>query len=360
MARLASRLRARGHEVHVVSMRPPLAFTTELAAADVPVFSLEMGRSRLSRRTFRAWREAVRLIRRLRPEVLVTMTFPADMLGRCVAPFARETSLVNSYRNEEFGGRQRDVLLRATHCLAAAVTVNSEFAARKLVARGVLPNGDVHVIPNGIDTSRYRCAHERREEMRRRLDIDSRSFVWLAVGRLEAGKDYPNLLTASSRLRQDLEHTLLIAGQGALASDLESLARRLGVLDQVRFLGLRQDVPELLAAADGFVLSSAWEGLPNVLMEAMAVGKPVVATDVGGVRELVDDASGIIVPSGDPSALAQAMARLMELPEPERDRMARAGQRIIERKCELDAVVDQWEQFLIPVARGSIRRRATA
>jgi len=118
----------------------------------------------------------------------------------------------------------------------------------------------------------------------------------------------------------------------------------LGIYDRVVFLGLRRDIPSLLDAADGYVLSSAWEGLPNVVMEAMAAVKPVVATCVGGVPELVQEGvNGYIVPPGDSEALPTAMVKMMALSEAERRAMGEAGRAYIEANYSLEHVVDQWE-----------------
>src|SRR5690606_15043714 len=120
---------------------------------------------------------------------------------------------------------------------------------------------------------------------------------------------------------------------------MEDLRRSYGLQDRVQFLGQRQDVPELLHAADAIVLSSRTEGLPNALMEAMATGLPVAATDVGGVRELVtEDQTGFLAASGDARGLAQAMSKLMRLSEQERAEMGRQAQRHIRENFELEIV----------------------
>jgi len=133
----------------------------------------------------------------------------------------------------------------------------------------------------------------------------------------------------------------------------------LGVREKVLFLGLRRDLPALLDAADGFVLGSAWEGLPQVIAEAMAMEKPVVATDVGGVRELMGDGSalrqatavggtlvaGILVPAKDPEALAAAMVRTMGRNRDEGALEGKAGRELIRRRFSIDAVADGWEEL---------------
>jgi len=125
---------------------------------------------------------------------------------------------------------------------------------------------------------------------------------------------------------------------------MEQLASDLGVTDRVKFLGIRRDVPALMSAADAFVLSSAWEGFGLVIAEALACKLPVAVTDSGGPREVVDNGRvGFLVPPRDPDALAQAMARLMDLPEAERRDMGESGREHIVANYSLDHVVDQWE-----------------
>jgi glycosyltransferase involved in cell wall biosynthesis len=113
-------------------------------------------------------------------------------------------------------------------------------------------------------------------------------------------------------------------------------------MDCVRWLGLRRDIPALLDAADGFVLGSAWEGMPLALGEAMAMEKPVVATDVGGVRELVGEA-GVTVPAKDSDALAEAMLATMRQSEAARAAQGRAARERIVRSFSMDAKADEWE-----------------
>ncbi|NEQ85327.1 MAG: glycosyltransferase family 4 protein, partial [Moorea sp. SIO2I5] len=120
----------------------------------------------------------------------------------------------------------------------------------------------------------------------------------------------------------------------------------LGIAKQVCFLGMRKDIPDLLAAADGFVLSSAWEGMPNVVMEALASSTPVVATDVGGVRELVEDGkSGFVVPPRDSSALSKAMKTLIESSEQQRQQMGKIGFYHIKSQYSLDKITQNWEEL---------------
>jgi glycosyltransferase involved in cell wall biosynthesis len=122
------------------------------------------------------------------------------------------------------------------------------------------------------------------------------------------------------------------------------LTRELGLEDAVRFLGIRNDVPVVMSGADGYVMSSAWEGMPMVLLEAAAAGLPIVATRVGGNHEVVrHEETGFLVPAGDPEALAQAMLRLMELPEAQRREMGDRGRRHVRANYALTRVAERWE-----------------
>ena len=140
--------------------------------------------------------------------------------------------------------------------------------------------------------------------MRAELAVADDEFLWLAVGRLVPQKDVPNLLDAFAKHHAAHPRSrLAIVGDGALRDEMVAHAASLGVGEAVAFLGIRRDVPQLMAAADVFVMSSAWEGLPNVVMEAMAAGLPVVSTNVGGVAELVEDpGTGALVPASDAGA----------------------------------------------------------
>jgi glycosyltransferase involved in cell wall biosynthesis len=178
-------------------------------------------------------------------------------------------------------------------------------------------------------------------------------FVWLAVGRVSPAKDYPNLLQAFARVsRVHREVELWIAGGMAARLSLAGATRpdaAAGSLP-VRWLGHVEDVAAWMDAADGFVLASAWEGMPLALAEAMAMGKPVVATDVGGVRELAGG-DGRLVAAGDSEALAEAMEAVMAMPPEERARLGGRLRRRIEEHFSMEPWVDRWEALYEDVLR---------
>ena len=142
------------------------------------------------------------------------------------------------------------------------------------------------------------------------------------------------------------EATLAIAGDGPLRSEVEQLVRRLGLGERVTMLGLRRDVPRLLQASDALVLSSAWEGMPVVVLEAMASRRPIVATYVASLPEMLEDeVSGLLVPPGDPGGLADAMAKLMDAGPEARESMADKAYDRVRTNYSEEAVLDQWENL---------------
>lgn len=342
LVRLATRLKVRGWRVRVISMLPPQAYLEQLVQAGIPVESLGMRRGVPDPR---ALLRLVGILRRERPAVLTTFMYHANILGRVAGQLSGVPVVVSSIRNENFGGPARDRIMRLTDWMADVTTINSQLAGEAVVGRGVVPPEKLRVIPNGLDTIQFVWTPKIRAQMRQALELGEDSFVWIAVGRIEEQKDYPNLLAAFARVAREYPKSVLyIAGQGPLRPLLEDAVRHLGIVDCVRFLGVRTDIHHLLAASDAFVLSSAWEGLPNVVMEALAAAKPVVATRVGGVPELVEEGkSGFLVPPKDPEALAKAMMRMMSLSSEARCAMGQAGRAHVEAHFALERVVDQWE-----------------
>jgi glycosyltransferase involved in cell wall biosynthesis len=179
------------------------------------------------------------------------------------------------------------------------------------------------------------------------VGVAGHEFVWLAVGRFEPAKDYPNMLRGFARVRaRHSQAVLLLVGRGSLQEETEALTQELGLGGAVRFLGVRSDVPVVMSAADGYVMSSAWEGMPMVLLEAAAAGLPIVATMAGGNHEVVrNEETGFVVPVRDSEALGLAMLRLMALPEAERRSMGERGAEHVRAHYGLSRVAERWEQL---------------
>ena len=212
------------------------------------------------------------------------------------------------------------------------------------------------IIPNGIpfDGPEW-SAPPTREEARRTLGISDSTIVVLNVASLTEKKDQRMLFAAWARLPRTLAASLLllIAGEGPLLDALQDYAQELGIAETVRFLGYCKDIPAVWAAADIGVSSSVREGLPNVLLEAGAMGRPVVATAVGGVAEIVcDGTTGLLVPARDPDALAAALTRLVTN-EQERAAMGAAAATRVRTHFDAAAVARHHEALYTAILEGA-------
>ena len=181
-------------------------------------------------------------------------------------------------------------------------------------ARIGVPAGKLRLIRNGVERPQLRSSPK---ETRARLGLPSQTPIVLTAGRLRPVKDFATLLEAIPAVVEQFPQTcLLVAGEGELHSDLRRRAIELGIDERVRFLGRRDDLPDLMGASDLFALTSLSEGLPLVVLEAMALGLPVVATRTAGIVEAVHDGvNGRLVNPKDPAALASSMLEVLEHPE---------------------------------------------
>jgi glycosyltransferase involved in cell wall biosynthesis len=207
------------------------------------------------------------------------------------------------------------------------VAVSGEIR-QELIRCGARPER-VEVILNGIDEQRFRRDPARRQAARARFGLRHDEVVLGSVGRLEPQKRFDLLMEAFARLRDTRPLRLLIAGEGSSRSELESKLRALGISARCSLVGHCSDVIEFHDALDLFVQSSAYEGTPNVVLEAMALETPVVATDVGGTAELARaDVDGLIVPALDVAALSQAIEDALHRPWATAVRAASARRRV--------------------------------
>jgi len=182
-----------------------------------------------------------------------------------------------------------------------------------LIANEGLPAKRVDVIYNGVDLAPFRASAKRgRAAARKELLWAPEEFVVIQVARLDPLKDHLTAIRVMARVREACSHArLVLVGEGAERASIEAEVKRLALTAHVTLLGQRHDVPRLLAASDLCLLSSRSEGIPLTLIEAMAAGVPVVATNVGGVGEVINDGeTGLLAPSGDDEALAAAVLRI--------------------------------------------------
>ncbi|MBI3681362.1 MAG: sugar transferase [Acidobacteria bacterium] len=338
---LALNLSRRGWNVRVVSMLPPQAHEEDLRNARIPVLDLGM------RKGIPDPRAIFRLagsLREFRPHILHCHMVHANLLGRITRLLAPVPVLISTAHSIHEGHRWRDWAYRWTDRWCDLTTNVCRTGWERYVREGLAARDKAKWIPNGVDPGLFHRNEQAREALRREFAWHGR-FVWLAVGNLLEPKDYANLLDAFARLPADSAASVLaIAGSGPLEGILTARIRELGVVDKVRLLGSRQDVPDLLQAADAYVMSSAWEGTPMALLEAAAAALPIIATEVGGTRDVVEHPrTGLLVPPRDPAALALAMRRLMTMSPRDRIAMGDAAQQRIHRLFGQQRIVRRWE-----------------
>jgi glycosyltransferase involved in cell wall biosynthesis len=347
---LALGLKARNWTVGIISMLPPSSLPAEFEGSGVNIGTLNMTRGVPDPRSLA---KLAHIIRRFRPDVLHSHMTHANLLARVARPLASVPALVCTLHGSKMysvkGGstRFRELAHRFTDRWADVTTTICHAAADSCIRDRAVPENKIMVLHNGVDTARFRPRPEVRERMRIELGVEDR-FVWLAVGRFELPKNYGLMIRAFSFALQNTprDMELLICGAGSLQPRIEAEARQLGLSRHVRFLGVRRDVPEVMNAADGFVLSSDTEGLPMVLLQASASALPIVATSVGGNSEVVQhNRTGFLVPRGDARALAEAMERTTCLNSYDRARLGCAGRQYTHDNFGIAHIVDQWEQL---------------
>lgn len=331
-----------GVQLDVAYLRDLPGLQAELEDAGAQLFCLaghRQGRLRWARRVSA-------LVAKRRPHLVHTTLFEADVAGRVAALVTRTpvvTSLVNvTYTAEHFA----DPRLRATRLRAAslidALTAQrvirfhavAEFVADEMARQLRVSRERIDVVPRGRDPALLGTRNvDRRQAARESLGVGPATSVILAVGRQEQQKGFDTLIEAFAQILETFPHSLvLIAGRsGNDTAQLEHQAARLGLRDSVRLLGHRDDVPDLLSAADVFVLPSRREGSPGALLEAMALGAPIVAADLPSVREIVDDANAVLVRSSDADALARAVTSVLLGPEAAWQRAEEARARFLDR-----------------------------
>ena len=281
-------------------------------------------------------------LRAFAPHVLHTILWSGNSYGRLAAIGLRVPVVITAERNVIARRAWQVRLERLLDRWTDVYLVNSRAIAEGLIGRERLPGAKMRVVHNGIDLARMPPFVLDREAARWRLGFDAGRRLVAQVGRLEPQKDYPTFLAAAARVAAALPDVdVVVVGEGALRHELETLAARLGLAGRVRFLGLRHDVPALLAGVDVLALTSLYEGLPNVVIEAMATGAVAVATDVGGCRELITPGeSGLLVGPGDVEAVTGAILQVLRSGELTR-RLATAARRRVESEFAVEAMVEK-------------------
>lgn len=295
-----------------------------------------------------------RLAKRKKVDIIHTIFEKSEVMGWLVRRLSGIPIWITSRR--DLGFKRKDLykkIFRLTakdcsKCIANSVAVK-DYAVRQ----ENLSAEKMEVIYNGLELSAYQNTSPN-GRVRKQLNIcDGMPIVGMVANFNFEIKGHQFFLEAAKNILNDFSDvTFLLIGDGPLRKNYVHMANELGIQKNIRFLGKRNDVPLLMANMDISVLSSMSEGLSNVVLESMAAGKPVVATEVGGNSEMVIDGNnGFLVPPADASALAAAVIRLLKNPE-EAGRMGSRGKQIVQEKFTVQAMVRSYEKLYLSLIEG--------
>ncbi len=315
---LATGLEPRRWRPSVINLSGPGALVEPLEAAGISVESLDVNR----RRPVQVIARLISALRRSKPRLVQSFLFHANLASKLAAPWAGSPWVVGGLRVAERQKGWHLTLDRLTGSLSTGAVCVSAGVRRFSIEFGGLDPDRLVVIPNAVDGTAIDCAFA---VDRPSLGIPPDTFLTLYVGRLDPQKGVEFLLEAAAKVietRSDWD--LVLVGDGPLRPHLQARTETHPTLrDHVHWLGRRDDVPGLLKAADLLVLPSLWEGMPNVVLEAMAARRAVIGTRVEGTEDLViPGRTGWLVPAADPQALAGALLEAAS----DRDRLRRFGE----------------------------------
>lgn len=338
---LADELVNRGHKVKIAYLTGPGLVLPSNESIEVVALNMNGYKEVIP-----TYLKLNKLIRDFKPDVVHGHMFHANILTRLLKVSTKIPRLISTAHNTNEGGKAMMLAYRITDKLADISTNVSNEAVSTFIHKGAVKTGRMVSVTNGIDIKKFSFDKNFRRNLRAELAVENKK-VLLAVGRLDTQKDYPNLLNAVhtlSKNRQDFK--LIIVGDGPLKEDLKQLAKKLKIDDVVEFLGIRRDVHSLMSASDIFVLSSAWEGFGLVVAEAMSCERVVVATDCGGVAEVIGDA-GIIVQPKNSKQLANELNKALDMNKEERSTLGSKARQHIVDNYSLDHNVNSYLELYL-------------
>lgn len=352
-------LRERGYQTLLVhgSLDPGEGSLEQLAVDHgVPTCRVpELGRRINVFSDVQAFFSLLKITFREEPDVVHTHTAKAGTLGRLAAmvfnltrPRAKRCVIVHTFHGHvltgyfgPWGSRLARLAERALAMGTDSIVVLSASQKRDIVSRfAIASDAQTFIVPLGLDLAPLLQLQGGDAELRSELGIPSDVVVIAYVGRMVGVKDLGVLIRAFAMAGRDRRLSLLLVGDGPLRVELERMVHEAGVETRTRFLGWRQDLPSVYAAADICALSSVNEGTPVSLIEAMAAGKPVVASAVGGVPDIVKNGeTGLLFAAGDAEAMAMALSQLSQNAQ-ERDRMGRLAREMVSKRFSCDRLVE--------------------
>lgn len=340
VADLADQMFQRGYQVKIAYLKGEVVVRPENREIELVYLGLESVKN--SKSVYKKYKE---LLQKFQPDVVHAHMVHANIFARISRIFFPVPKLICTAHSNNEGGKGRMFAYRLTHHLSDLTTNVSQSASRSFEALGAVPKNGITTVYNGINLNRFHSPEQTDHEMRLSLGLLDSDVMLLAVGRLHEAKDYPNLFNAIEiLLKNNVEYKhlhLFVVGDGDLKLELEQLIIDKELKNQVHLLGRRNDIPQLMSAADIFILSSSFEGFGLVVAEAMACETYVVATDCGGVKEVMGG-FGTLVPKSDSKLLAEAIEHVLQLDSSEKDNNCIGALQYVKNTLALDNIVGQW------------------
>lgn len=328
----------------VISIVPPAEIGDKIKELGVEVKSLN-AESKLN--PLIAWR-LFSLLRQEQPEILHTFLFHANILGRIIGKMAGVPKVVSAIRNEYFGSKLREKMIKLTKNLCDYTTIVSQYTAGKMIEKGIIAEENYKVITNGVDIDALNSEDKKqKQKIKTNLNLDKKNPVLVSVGSLTEQKGFSSLIKAIDKLEEKYDDIfLIILGSGPKQKELEQLIQKLDLQQHVKLVGRKDNVRDYLQLADVFVLSSLWEGMPNALLEAQAVGLPSVATRVSGVSEIIDnEENGVIVEPNSEGALIRGIEAILDQMKEDKEAIKTAAQQKIKQGFSLESMTKDYINF---------------
>lgn len=338
---LADQMVLKGHQVKIAYLKGEVVVRPRTASIELIYLGLER-----PIHVFAAYRKYRELILSFKPDVVHTHMIHANIFTRISRLFCPIPKLISSAHSTNEGGKLRMLAYRFTHNLSEVTTNVSNEASRNFIVNKAVVNGEILTVYNGIDLKKFIANNVDLSVLKKKLNISAEAKVLIAVGRFHEAKDYPNLINAFNiflaNFDKNLFHLFIVGdGDPAIITEIKNLIQTYNLGNNIHLLGRRDDIAELLSGADLFVLSSKYEGLPSVVIEAMACEAFVIATDCGGSAEIMGD-TGILVPPQNSEALAEALKEAVnKTPLEIQENNLKARQRV-EELFSLEKSVENW------------------
>ena len=335
---LADAMFERGHEVKIAYLIGEVITQPEHQEIEIIKVNLSNFKTLLP-----AYLKLAKIIKNFKPEVVHSHMVHANILVRLVRITTSIDKLISTAHNSNEGGALRMISYRITHRLADVSTNVSQEATQAFEDMGAVPKDGMQTVYNGISLKKFHYIPEARAKLEKELGFTENHRVILAVGRFNEQKDYPNLLKAISLLKQEIIYPfkVIIVGDGELRDTIENAVDNLNLKDEVLLLGRRTDIPELMSAANLFVLPSKYEGFGLVVAEAMACECLVVATDSGGVAEVLNNLE-FLVPPSDVIALKNKIKYAFELEAKKKKKVISQNLNHVRENFSLQDIVEKW------------------